>query len=204
MRLGYEFFARDARSVARELLGKKLVRMLNNHRIAGRIVETEAYCATGPEDLACHGNKNKGRPTARTEVMFGPAGHAYVYFNYGIHWLFNIVSGESGKPSAVLIRALEPAEGETTISEKRSGRDRVEWTNGPAKLTQALGIDQKIDGQNLCHPDSVIWCEDALLPEAQTIGSGPRVGLGDLDEPWKSIPWRYWLKNNPFVSSPRR
>jgi DNA-3-methyladenine glycosylase len=104
--LPQDFYARPARVVAPELLGKKLVRMWNDQRIAGLIVETEAYCDADEPDLACHGDRaNNGRPTSRTEVMFGPAGYSYIYFTYGMHWMFNIVTGETGQANAVLIRA---------------------------------------------------------------------------------------------------
>jgi DNA-3-methyladenine glycosylase len=117
MQLGQDFYARPARTVAVELLGKKLVRLVDGRRLAGIIVETEAYCDAADPDLACHGDRaNKGRPTPRTQVMFGPAGFAYVYFTYGVHWMFNIVTGQDGYANAVLIRALEPVEGERSCS----------------------------------------------------------------------------------------
>ena len=98
------FYARAARQVAADLLGKRLVRLLNGQRLSGLIVETEAYCDGAERDLACHGDRaNNGRPTTRSAVMFGPAGHAYVYFTYGMHWMFNIVTGEEGQANAVLV-----------------------------------------------------------------------------------------------------
>lgn len=199
-RLTPPFFARNARIVAQELLGKQLVRRLDGHLISGLIVETEAYCDFWDVDLACHASRNKGRPTPRTEIMFGPAGFAYVYLNYGIHSLFNVVTGSNGTASAVLIRALEPQLGEIKMEKNRKGRSRIEWTNGPGKLTQAMGIDQSINKQNLCHPDSVIWVEDAPTLSLTRCQSGPRVGLGKTPEPWFSMPWRFWIKNNQFVS----
>ncbi len=200
MRLEDEFYQRDARIVAQSLLGKRLVRRWRDRRLEGMIVETEAYCATGPEDLACHGSKNGGRPTGRTAVMFGPAGRAYVYFTYGMHWLFNIVTGAANQPSAVLIRAIEPIDGLDVMAANRPERSLHEWTNGPAKLTRALAIDQNQDGENLCAPDSVIWCEGAPGLQPDALASGPRIGLGRISEPWLSIPWRYWIKENSFVS----
>jgi DNA-3-methyladenine glycosylase len=100
-RLPQPFYARPARVVAVELLGKRLVRLVDGQRVAGRIVEAEAYCDTRERDLACHGDRaNWGRPTDRTRIMFGPAGHAYVYFTYGMHWMFNVVTGRGpGKPT---------------------------------------------------------------------------------------------------------
>lgn len=195
------FYARPARLVARDLLGKKLVRCLDGRRISGLIVETEAYCDADQPDLACHGDRtNGGRPTERTAVMFGPAGHAYVYFTYGMHWMFNIVTGAVGRASAVLIRALQPLEGEDLMAQHRRGRPRSQWTNGPARLAQALAIDHSLYGVDLCQPESPIWIEDGPAPAAADTAIGPRIGLGRTPEPWKSMPWRYWLRGNPFVS----
>lgn len=122
--------------------------------------------------------------------MFGSAGHAYVYFNYGIHWLFNIVTGREGVPGAVLIRALDPLEGIGVMSCNR-GRPENQLTDGPAKLTQALKIDGAHNGMNLCQPESVIWVEPSVAIPAKRIVEGPRVGLGKTPEPWLSMPWRY-------------
>jgi DNA-3-methyladenine glycosylase len=200
-RLPQSFFARRAQDVARELLGKRLVRSLDGLRVSGVIVETEAYCDAEERDLACHGDKaNQGRPTARTEVMFGPAGHAYVYFTYGMHWMFNVVTGPEGVANAVLIRSLEPDEGEAKMAQLRAGRQRREWTNGPAKLAQALGVDKSLNGANLCRPGGPIWIETGWTIERGMIGRGPRIGLGSTPEPWLSMPWRYWIKGNRFVS----
>ena len=201
IRLGSAFFARPAQKVGVDLLGKRLVRIHNGRRLSGFIVETEAYCDAEEPDLACHGDRaNSGRPTQRTAVMFGPAGCAYVYFTYGMHWMFNIVTGEPGVANAVLIRALEPDQGQEVMADHRDGRQRREWTNGPAKLAQALAIDKSLNGTNLCHPDSVIWVEKALGVPSEQIGRGPRIGLGNTPEPWLSKPWRYWIKENVFVS----
>ena len=183
------------------LLGKPLVRLYDGRRLSGLIVETEAYCDTDERDMACHGDRaNNGRPTARTAVMFGPAGFAYVYFTYGVHWMFNIVTGQEGQASAVLVRALEPVEGLEVMAQRRNGRARTELTTGPARLTQALAIDKSLNAANLCDPQGVIWIEDAPPIAADQIASGPRIGLGKTPEPWLSKPWRYWLKDNPFVS----
>lgn len=199
--LSQSFFARRAQDVAFGLLGKRLVRSIDGQRVSGYIVETEAYCDGEERDMACHGDRaNLGRPTPRTEVMFGPAGHAYVYFTYGMHWMFNVVTGVEGVANAVLIRALEPFEGEAFMAARRVGRKRQEWTNGPAKLAQALAVDKSLNGANLCRPDSPIWIETGLTIQGAIVGRGPRIGLGKTPEPWLSIPWRYWIKNNGFVS----
>ncbi len=193
-RLEQAFFARGAREVAVALLGKRLVRLYNGRRLSGLIVETEAYCDATEPDLACHAHRaNKGQPTPRTAVMFGPPGIAYVYFTYGMHWMFNIVTGQPGQANAVLLRALKPQEGIEVMRANRRCHDLNQLTNGPAKLTQALGIDQSLNGANLCAPDGVIWVEDAPGIPLAHIATGPRIGLGKTPEPWRSIPWRYWL-----------
>lgn len=200
-RLGYDVYARPSCTVARALLGKRLVRRIDGRLLSGIIVETEAYCDSKERDLACHGDKaNGGLPTPRTRVMFGPAGHAYVYFTYGVHWMFNVVTGQPGQANAVLVRALEPVAGLEFMKERRGGRPLSELTNGPAKLAQAFAIDKKHNGINLCDPNGVIWIETAPDLPAEQIGTGPRVGLGKTPEPWLSMPWRYWVKGNAFVS----
>ncbi|MCB8979753.1 MAG: DNA-3-methyladenine glycosylase [Ardenticatenaceae bacterium] len=196
-----EFYARSARTVAQTLLGKTLVRQLNGRRLSGIIVETEAYCDGDTPDLACHGERvNNAQPTPRTAVMFGAAGVVYVYFTYGMHWMFNVVTGEPGQPNAVLVRALEPVEGMDQMTARRGERPLSELTNGPAKLAQALAIDKSFNGANLCVPDGVIWIEEAPAIDPSQIAVGPRIGMGKTPEPWYSMPWRYWLAGNPFVS----
>lgn len=200
-RLPQAFFSRGAREVAQALLGKRLVRRLNGRFLSGIVVETEAYCDTEARDLACHGDRaNQGQPTARTAVMFGPPGCAYVYFTYGMHWMFNVVTGAAGQANAVLIRALEPVAGMDVMMVNRNGRAHAELTNGPAKLAQALAIDKSLNGANLCAADGVIWFEEAPAIDPARICAGPRIGLGKTPEPWFSMPWRFWLADNPFVS----
>lgn len=213
--LDQAFYARGAQVVAPALLGKKLVRRLsdsvgNGRLLSGIIVETEAYCDDANEpDLACHGHRaNQGRPTPRTQIMFGPAGFAYVYFTYGMHWMFNVVTGLDKQANAVLIRALQPLDGiegmiQNRNSRVQNGRSLIALTNGPAKLAQALAIDKTLNGTNMCRPDSPIWIEDAPPVPATAIATGPRIGLGKTPEPWLSRPWRYWIKENDFVSSVR-
>lgn len=198
--LPLSFYARSARQVAADLLGKRLVRSLDGTRISGFIVETEAYCDGDEADLACHGDRaNKGRPTERTAVMFGPAGHAYVYFTYGMHWMFNAVTGRTGQANAVLVRALEPSEGIEVMRALRNRRN-AELTNGPAKLAQSLAIDKSFNGANLCQNDSEIWIEEGKQIAPEDIATGPRIGLGRTPEPWLSVPWRYWVRNHAHVS----
>jgi len=171
--------------VARALLGARLVRILDGVRLAGLITETEAYI--GEQDLGCHARAGR---TRRNAVMYGPAGHAYVYFTYGMHWMLNAVTEAPGFPAAVLIRALQPLEGEPEITRRRQGRD----THGPAKLTQALGIDLGLNGADLCDPASLLWIEAGeCIPDGQVV-CGPRVGLQSVPEPWKSIAWNFQLR----------
>lgn len=205
-RWDFSAYTRPAQEVAPALLGQKLVRLVDGQIVSGLIVETEAYCGGGAPDLACHGDRaNKGQPTPRTAVMFGPAGHAYVYFTYGMHWMFNVVTGQTGQANAVLIRALQPVDGLEWMQQRRGARPLashhlVSLTNGPAKLAQALAIDQSLNGANLCDPDGVIWIEVDTAVNPTDICTGPRIGLGQTPEPWLSMPWRYWIKSNPFVS----
>ncbi len=177
-----EFYDRPTLTVARELLGMRLVRLLEGVKLAGIITETEAYI--GEEDLACHARSGK---TRRNAVMYGPAGFAYVYFTYGMHWMLNAVTRPEGFPSAVLIRAIQPVQGLEIISARRQGRD----TLGPAKLTQALGVDKELNGADLCSTVSGLWVEAGAEIDEKDILSGARVGLFTVPEPWKSKPWRF-------------
>lgn len=177
-----EFYNRSTLIVARELLGTRLVRILDGVRLVGLITEAEAYI--GEEDLGCHAKFGK---TKRNAVMYGPPGRAYVYFTYGMHWMLNAVTEQTGFPAAVLIRAIAPFEGADIISARRQGRD----TLGPAKLTQALGIDRALNGISLCDPDSGLWIEAGTPVADDQIIVGSRVGLFTVPEPWKSMPWRF-------------
>lgn len=185
-RLGREFYARSTLIVARELLGARLVRVLEGQRVSGTIVETEAYI--GSEDQGCHA---KAGLTPRTQVMYGPPGHAYVYFTYGMHWLFNCVTEQPEFPAAVLVRALVPRENQEIIAARREGRPRRQWTDGPAKLCQALGIDGELNGYDLCQPEAILFIEQGRPIPDSRVTTGPRVGLNNVPEPWKSIPWRF-------------
>jgi DNA-3-methyladenine glycosylase len=190
-RLPPEYFAQHTVSLARDLLGKRLVRLDNGQRLAGIIVEAEAY--RGQTDLGCHA---KAGLTPRTRVMFGPPGHAYIYFTYGMHWMLNFVSEPAGFPAAVLIRAIWPTEGIPQIAARRPGQPRFAWTDGPAKLCQALGIDKALNGVNLCTPDAVLFVESSVpIPDA-SVTISPRVGLNNVPEPWKSIPWRFRVQQD--------
>lgn len=182
------FYHRYVVDVARDLLGKRLVRMLDGQRISGIITETEAY--DGMQDLACHARVGK---TKRNAVMFGQAGRAYVYFTYGMHWCLNLVTGELDYPAAVLIRAIEPLEGVAIIAETRSQVNRKNWTNGPAKLTQAMQINGDLNGINITRRDSNLWIETGWQIEESLVQTGPRIGIANTPEPWRSMPWRFWF-----------
>ncbi len=182
-RLPRSFFDRDTRQVARDLLGARLVRLDRGRRLAGLIVEAEAYI--GEEDLGCHARAGR---TARNAVMFGEPGHAYVYFTYGMHWMLNIVTEGEGRPAAVLLRAIWPLEGEP-VMRRRRGREPL--ADGPGKLCQALGIDAAFNGHDLCRMQARLFCERGASFEDGHVVRGPRVGLNSVPEPWRSIPWRF-------------
>lgn len=195
-RLSRSFYARPTRQLAQALLGCVLVHRCDGHTLSGRIVETEAYI--GETDLACHARAGR---TARTAVMYGRPGLAYVYFTYGVHWLFNVVCEREDFPAAVLIRALEPLTGVAVMQAQRpAARSLCALTNGPAKLCQALRIEGTLNGVDLCDPHSALWLEAGERPPTRSVGRGPRVGLGQTPEPWLSKPWRYWIDEHPCVS----
>ncbi len=195
--LSPDFYAREPDVVARALIGKRLVRVLGDVTLIGRIVETEGY--RGAEDAASHAASG---PTARNSPMFGPPGHAYVYFIYGMHWMFNIAAHPDGAPGAVLIRALEPLTGIETMQHNRGGNfapGDPRLTNGPARLAQAFAIEGTLNGSDLCGTGPLSIVEGSLLPWEQ-IASGPRVRVpGDADA--RSRPWRFWIASNRYTSS---
>ena len=179
------FYNRPTLTVARELIGARLVRILDGVKLVGLITETEAYI--GEKDLACHAKAGR---TPRTAVMFGEPGHAYVYFTYGNHWMLNAVTEREGFPAAVLIRAIQPIEGVEVMMERRSGRD----TFGPGKLTQAMGITKSENNVNLTGTASGLWIEAGVTVPNSLVTKGPRVGLNKTPEPWLSKPWRFLVK----------
>jgi DNA-3-methyladenine glycosylase len=182
--LSREFYNRPTLKVARELIGARLVRILDGERLAGLITETEAYIGQG--DLGSHAKAGR---TPRTLVMFGPPGHAYVYFTYGNHWMLNVVTEREEVAGAVLIRAIQPVDGIDTILKRRSGRD----TFGPGKLAQALGITGEENGIDLTGNNGRLWIEAGQPVPARLVTKGPRVGLYTVPEPWKSKPWRFMV-----------
>jgi DNA-3-methyladenine glycosylase len=185
-RLPREFYARNTLQVARELLGMRLVRWEAGQACGGTIIEAEAY--RGEEDLACHAHFGR---TRRNEVMYGPPGYAYIYFTYGMHWMLNFVTEAEGFPAAVLIRSIQPTLGVEKIAARRNSQPQERWTDGPAKLCQALNIDGKLHGIDLCAPEAEITVEAGdPIPETD-VDITPRIGLFSVPEPWKSVPWRF-------------
>lgn len=180
------FFQRETFIVARELIGKLLVRTISNYRVSGIIYETEAY--DGERDLACHARSGK---TDRNSVMYGDGGHAYVYFTYGMHWMVNCVAGPIGYPAAVLIRAIHPVDGIDHIRRQRAPIQEKHWCNGPAKLTKALSITNELNGMDLCTRGGSLCIELGFSVPDGWIKSTPRIGIQNTPEPWKSKPWRF-------------
>jgi DNA-3-methyladenine glycosylase len=186
--LPQSFYRDEVTLVARNLLGMRLIRNLDGMRTGGIIVETEAY--RGEEDLACHAHVGK---TRRNAMLYEEGGKSYVYFTYGMHWLANAVTGEYGFPAAVLIRAIHPLEGLEGIRIRRKDRSQAEWCNGPAKICQALAIDGTHSGILLYQENGELWIEEGTPVADDVVKTGPRVGLGATPEPWKSLPWRFFV-----------
>ncbi len=185
MRLSLAFYERPALIVARQLIGKTLVHQGDGGRRAGRIVETEAY--VGKHDLACHASKGR---TRRTEVLFGPPGRAYVYFIYGMYHCFNVVTEAEDVAAAVLVRALEPV----------AGIPPGQSTDGPGKLCRALRITLAQNREDLC--GKRLFIEDGPPVTGSLVRRGPRIGV-DYAGPWARKPYRFWVRDNPFVSARR-
>ncbi|MFO1475172.1 MAG: DNA-3-methyladenine glycosylase [Verrucomicrobiota bacterium] len=183
-RLPRSFYDRDTIQVARDLLGKCLVHAPDGAARVGRIVEVEAYL--GPHDLAAHSSRGL---TARTRIMFGPPGHAYVYFVYGMHHCMNVVTEPAGHAAAVLLRALEPIE------------NLPANTRGPALLCRALDIDLRFNGHDLLSDD--LFVAEPLVSESFRIGRSPRIGV-DYARHWARRHLRFYIRGNPWVSRPPR
>jgi DNA-3-methyladenine glycosylase len=197
-RLPRAFYARDALTVARELIGCVFVHRSGDGVAAVRLVETEAY--RGPQDPGSHGYRGV---TPRTEVMFGPPGRLYVYFTYGMHWCANVVCGETGECEAVLLRAGEPVTGVDLMRERRGGVGDRLIASGPARLAQALGIGKSHNGATLLRGGEM-WCAedehtDSLRHGAvsQTVRIGLATGRGD------DLPWRLVVPGHPHASRRR-
>jgi len=188
------FYSREPAVVARDLIGKRLVRQLDDTTVVCRIVETEAY--RGAADAASHAYRGR---TARNFPMFGPPGHTYVYFIYGMHWMFNITAHTTVSPGAVLIRAVQPLGRRDTLRHRRGGRVRDrDLVNGPAKLAQALGLTGDQSDLDLC-AGAEITVTDSALADGEAIRVGPRVRVTG-DEAARTRPWRFWIAGNSWVS----
>jgi len=185
-----DFFKGTTEEVARKLLGKILVRVIGGKILSGKIVETEAYL--DENDLASHSAVGM---TERNKVMFGEAGLAYVYFTYGMHYCFNVVTGEVGKGSAVLIRSLEPIDGIDLMKKFRQKDDVHILTNGPAKLCQALKIDKKLNGDDLKTSNEIFIAEPDKNEKFEVVIT-KRIGI----EKSKDLLLRFYIKENKFVS----
>ena len=203
MKLSRKFYLRDDTvQIARNLLGKLLVVPdERSERVSGMIVETEAYL--GAIDKAAHSYNN--RRTKRTETMFAEGGTVYIFFIYGMYYQFNVVVGAIDTPHAILIRAVEPIEGIGIMRERRNAKSRnplaempdKNLTSGPGKLCIALGIDKTFNNADLL--GEKVWLEDFRTFSDNEIQSGKRIGI-DYAEEFAEKPWRFWVKNNSFVS----
>lgn len=194
MKLPESFYQRsDVERIAKDLLGKVLVTRINKSLTSGMIVETEAYSF---RERGCHAY-NYLR-TSRTEIMFLPGGHAYVYLCYGIHHLFNVVTNKTDKPEAVLIRALQPKSGNEIMMKRMAVKNMNRITSGPGKLTKALGIDRRLNGIGLLNDE--VWIEDTGTKIAKKdIVETKRIGIAYAQEDAELL-WRYYIKGNPWVS----
>jgi len=187
--LGRSFYARPSTAVARDLLGRWFVRRLPGATLVGRVVECEAY---QDDDPASHSYRGL---TARTEVMFGPPGHLYVYFTYGMHFCMNVVTGREGEGSAVLLRAAEPLAGIELMRQLRGGAVDRMLCSGPARLTQSLAIGRHHNGLDLVAGRELFLARGAPIPDDR-VGTGPRVGISL----GRDRPWRFFDERSRFVS----
>ena len=184
-----EFYATDTVTLARKLLGVRLVHETRGGRVSGTIVETEAYLH---DDPACHASRGK---TKRNAAMFGPPGHAYIYFIYGTYYCFNVVSAREGVGEAVLIRALEPLEGIARMQRRRGTKDLHALCSGPGKLVMALGITPKLNGASLLRPPLYLTAGDHM-PSPEDIVCTPRIGISAAAD----LPLRFYIKGSRFAS----
>ncbi len=188
--LSREFYQKPTLDLAKALLGCELVKETEEGLASGYIVETEAYLGAG--DRAAHSFNNKR--TKRTEVMFGPAGNAYTYVMH-THCLFNVVSAQIGTPEAILIRAVEPVRGLHLMEKRRAGRKQKDWTNGPGKLTKALGINKSDYGHALLREP--LYIHHGYTPKQTS--EGKRIGIDNSGEA-RDYPYRFWVTGNKYVS----
>ena len=187
-----EFFREDVLDVAPALLGATIT----HAGVTVRLSEVEAYA--GEQDPGSHAFRG---PTPRTEVMFGRAGHLYVYFTYGMHWCANVVTGTEGEASAVLLRAGEVVDGHAVAAVRRAGIAQRDWARGPARLASTLGLHGEQTGLDACLPDGpVAFHAPAEHVPASRIRTGPRVGVAGAGGDAERYPWRFWLEGEPSVS----
>jgi DNA-3-methyladenine glycosylase len=191
MKLARDFYEQPTVKVAQQLLGKYLVRVHPDGVAMGMILETEAY--VGLEDKASHASRG---PTRRNAIMFGPAGFAYVYLIYGVHYCLNAVTEQEEYPAAVLIRATQPCEGIDLMRARRRKQDVRLLANGPGNLCQAFGIKRCLNGIDLC--GDVLFVEDLGASPADIVVT-TRVGV-EYAGPWKDMPWRFYIAGHPGVS----
>jgi DNA-3-methyladenine glycosylase len=184
------FLDGPASDVAPLILGSIIERTIDGQLLRARIVEVEAYDQT---DAASHSYKGS---TPRTEIMFGPSGHLYVYFTYGMHYCCNIVTGPPGYGAAVLLRAAEPLAGQMEMVRRRDGQEGLNLTNGPAKLCQALGIDKALNGHDL--QKAPLRLIPGFLFPGERISQTTRIGITRAVD----VPWRFYISDNRFVSKP--
>ena len=191
----------DVVSISKELLGKTIFTSFGGQTTGGIIVETEAYRA--PDDKACHAFGNK--LTDRTKTMFQEGGTLYVYISYGIHTMINVVTAKEGQAHAILIRAIEPIIGKEIMIERRRHQSlRIETVNGPGKTARALGVEKQHDGCVLFNKSSGIWIEDSnRVISSDMIQTGPRVGMSKHTGKDAHRPWRFYIKDNIWVSKPK-
>ena len=187
-----DFYQRPTLEVARDLLGRTLVRTLLGQRLAGRISEVEAY--VGEDDLASHAARG---PSPRNRAMYGPGGLAYVYLIYGMYHCLNVVTEGAGFPAAVLIRSIEPLEGRESMKENRASGARNGLTDGPAKLCQALALDRRLDGHDLA-AGVELWLEAGEPVPDAAVQTTPRINVGG-DPQARSVPWRFVLRYPPTL-----
>ena len=194
-RLPRAFFERPTVEVARDLLGRLLVRRLpDGTELRGRIVETEAYRGEG--DTASHASRGR---TPRNAVMFGPPGYAYVYLIYGMYHCLNVVTEPEGVAGAVLIRAVEPVAGLERMKALRPVKRLVDLTNGPGKLCRAFAVDRSLNGED-CVNGTRLWLEAGQPVDDADVGCSPRIGVPYADEKDRKALWRFFIKENKWVS----
>jgi len=225
-RLTRSFFTKPTLLVAKAMLGKYLVRKMDNGNriLVGKIVETEAYI--GPEDKASHAYKGKLTPRNRAEWLIG--GHIYIYLVYGMYWQFNISTGKAGAPECVLIRALEPILGQSANGSAKGGsasggkaqsakndelnkrlaiRDLRRAAAGPGRLCRWLKLDKSFYGEDVTKSKRIWLMEGEKISKSQTrlpdrqVAKGPRIGIDYAGPKWARVPWRFWIKSNPCVSA---